>query len=82
MEKTKENFPELSSQIDKQFMECEVFREICEDYVLCLNSIRKIESQNPAKKEEYLEEFREALMALEDELLSKVKKDKTSQNTG
>ena len=67
-----EEFPDLSVQITKQFNECENFQEICEDYVLCLNSIRKIESADQ-KKNENLKEFKKALQELEEELLSNVK---------
>jgi hypothetical protein len=75
-------FPGLAVQIKKLYKGCEEFREICEDYVLCLNAIKKIESTNPAKREEFLNEFGEALEALEDELLSELKKDYTSKIRG
>lgn len=70
-----EKFPDLATLIEMEFMKSESFREICEDYVICLNSIRKMESSDPEKKAEYLQEFREALYELEKEMISFVKKD-------
>lgn len=73
-----ERFPDQADQIEKLFSGCEGFREICEDYVICLNAIRKIESTNPVKKQEFLKDFEDALNGLEEELLLELKNDKSS----
>jgi len=65
-------FPDLAPEIKKLFGTSESFREICEDYVLCLNSIRKIESADP-RKDENLKEFKETLKELEEELMAILK---------
>ena len=67
-----EKFPDHAQEIKSLFTESDVFREICEDYVLCFNSIRKIESTS-IKRDEYLKEFKIALEELENELLSSLK---------
>ena len=74
-----EKFPDLAGQIEQFFLPCEEFQEICEDYVLCLNAVQKMESGDPLKKVEYLKEYQEALAELEEELLTMVKNDKISK---
>jgi len=76
-----EKFPDLDQEIKSLFSQCEEFREICEDYVLCLNSIKKIESED-VKKDEYLIEFKTALEELELELLSNLKIQKINNKIG
>ena len=62
-------FPLKAQEIAKKYSENEGFREICEDYLLCLKSIGEIELMDTRKKV-YLEEFKNALLDLEYELLS------------
>lgn len=64
-----EKFPGQAQEIAKKYSENERFREVCEDYVLCLSSIRKIKSINTRDKV-YLEEYKSALTELKCELLS------------
>lgn len=60
-------FPDQYQLIDKLFHEDEVFKEICEDYALCLYSIKRMKS-NVIKKDEHLNEFNSALNEIENEL--------------
>jgi len=76
-----EKFPDHAQEIKSLFIQCEEFREICEDYILCLNSVKKIESED-VKKDEYLKEFKTALEELELELLSNLKIQKNNNKIG
>ena len=60
-------FPDQHRIIGKLFHENEVFREICEDYALCLYSIKRMQSKE-SKKDENLNEFTSALNEIEKEL--------------
>lgn len=68
-----EKFPRQAQEITKMYSKSEGFRDICNDYILCMGAIRKIES-NDISKEEYLRQFKEALDSLENELLESLKK--------
>ena len=63
-----DNFPEGANVIDKFCNRDENFREICEDYVLCKNSIKKIIIAN-TRKGRILKEYKDALIDLEIEML-------------
>ena len=65
-------FPSMEIEIIKLYEESDTFREICEDYALCLHAIAKIESKDPSIKYENLEDYESALEELETELRSKL----------
>ena len=57
-------FPEYELEIAERYHECAGFIELCEDYVLCLDSVRKIERGNAAGYETELIPLKEALSDL------------------
>ena len=63
----RDRFPEMDDSLNILFLKDENFREICEDYVLCLSSIGKIIITN--KKNKILKEYKNALSELELEML-------------
>ena len=67
-----ENFPDHTQEIIRHFVESESFRDICEDYVLCFNMVRRNMGTN-VENDKYLEDYKIALEALEMELLSNLK---------
>ena len=52
-------FPEMDETLTILFQKDENFREVCEDYVLCLSSIGKIIITNK-KNDKILKEFKNA----------------------
>jgi len=67
-----DKFPEKANILNKLFQKDEDFREICEDYVLCLNSIGKIIITNK-RKDRILIEYKNTLIELEIEMLDYLK---------
>lgn len=63
-----DKFPERVNALHKLFLKDENFREICEDYVFCLDSIGKILITNE-RKDKILKEYENALQDLELEML-------------
>lgn len=68
-----EKYPALKQEIEMLFFKEEGFRDFCEDYILCMNSIKKIESKYP-DSDIYLKEFKAALEDLEGEFHSYLKR--------
>ena len=67
-----QKFPDLSQEIIRMFVENESFREICEDYVICLNAVLKM-TDGDNRKDKYLADYKTALGELETEVLSILK---------
>jgi uncharacterized protein YdcH (DUF465 family) len=67
-----EEFPHLNERITELFDVSSSFIEICEDYVLCLNYIKKAESMKEMVGDDELFELRSAFFELKEELLSKI----------
>ena len=65
-------FPHRNREISELFEASSSFIEICEDYVLCMDSIKHAESLDSEVREQELIELRIALMDLKEELLSKL----------
>ena len=61
-------FPDKANTLTKLFKKDENFREICEDYYLCVEAINKIIITNSQKKK-ILKEYKNALKELELEML-------------
>ena len=66
-------FPRLRKEIAELYIESSSFLEICEDYVLCLNSIKNFESGNSKAREKELDELNLVLSDLKEEILSMIK---------
>lgn len=69
LEMVVEKFPDRSRDITRLFCRSESFREVCEDYALCQNTIRKIFITD-ALRQENLNDYKNALKELEKELFS------------
>lgn len=67
-------FPQLNDQISELFYESTSFIELCEDYALCLNSIKKLESVKRTVEEKELIDLRMVLLNLKEEILSRFEK--------
>ncbi len=65
-------FPHQKDKISELFDVSSTFMELCEDYVLCLITIKKAESLKEKFKEEDLIELRTVLLELKEELLSRI----------
>lgn len=65
-------FPQQRKKITELFNESSNFIEICEDYVICLDSLKKLENSKDQKKERELSELKWALSELKQELLSRI----------
>lgn len=65
-------FPGHCNRIKRLYRANESFREICDDYVLCQESIKKIQATEKAR-ETYLDELLEIRQELEDEIMFKVR---------
>jgi len=62
-----EKFPDRSTEITRLFCRSESFREVCEDYVLCINAIRKIFITDSLRYENLMD-YKHAKEELEKEL--------------
>jgi uncharacterized protein YdcH (DUF465 family) len=67
-----QEFPHLKYKISELFDVSSTFIELCEDYVLCLTTIKKAESMKEKVTEEDLTELRTVLLELKEELLSRI----------
>lgn len=65
-------FPQQRKKITELFNESSNFIEICEDYVICLDSLKKLENNKDQKRERELSELKWALSELKQELLSRI----------
>ena len=66
-------FPGLNRKISALYQESSSFLEICEDYVLCLRSINNLAAKNYPGDEEELNELKEAMKELREELLGRIR---------
>lgn len=67
-----EEFPEERIKIAELFNESSNFVEICEDYVLCLESIHRLEVKKDPQLKKEISELKWALGELKEELLSRI----------
>jgi uncharacterized protein YdcH (DUF465 family) len=65
-------FPHLHEEISILYDESSSFIEICEDYVLCLNAIKKAKNMGETVPDEDLIQLRMVLLDLKEELLSRM----------
>ena len=65
-------FPHLHEEISRLYDESNSFIEICEDYALCLNTIKKAKNMGETIPDEDLIELRMVLLDLKEELLSRI----------
>ena len=56
----------------EKYNESSNFLEVCEDYVLCLESIKKLELTNNLKKEKEISDLKLVMTELKKELFSKI----------
>ena len=66
-------FPLLNNEIAELYHESSSFLEICEDYALCLNSIKNFETSKDRPMEKELAELKSALSDLKEEILSMIR---------
>ena len=71
-----EKLPDRAKDIISLFRRDETFREVCEDYVLCLHSMNKIINTRKIHSR-VLKEYKEALAELELEMLTYISADTT-----
>jgi uncharacterized protein YdcH (DUF465 family) len=65
-------FPQHRNTIIALYNESQSFLEVCEDYVLCLESIQKLETDNKLNKGQKINDLKSAKIDLEEELLSRI----------
>jgi hypothetical protein len=65
-------FPDLKIRITALYIESNNFIEVCEDYVICLESIKKLESMNKLEKQKEIIDLKQAMAELREELLSNI----------
>ena len=65
-------FPQFENRITELYNQNNGFMEVCEDYVLCQEAIKKLELMNDPKKEKEIIDLKHALSELGEELLSKI----------
>lgn len=65
-------FPQFKSKITEVYDQSIGFVEVCEDYVICLDAIKELESMNNSKKEKEINDLKHAMVELREELLSKI----------
>ena len=68
------HFPDKKIVINQLFPANENFRDLCEDFVLCLNTIEKLKSHDVDENRKNLEVFEHTLEELELELISNFSK--------
>jgi hypothetical protein len=73
-----QRFPNQTQEIIRLFVEDDSFREICEDYVICANALKKM-GKSPAERNHMLEDYQSTLGELEGELLELLLSKKTSK---
>ena len=67
--------PELASRISSKYYNSSIFLEACEDYVVCLKSIKRLEAKNKEGIDKEIIELKALLTELKEEILSKMKKE-------
>ena len=65
-------FPESRLQIVELFHQSDFFRSICEDYAVCFEVIKRLESSKQMTKKGYNKEYKILLEELEKELISRL----------
>ena len=65
-------FPMHKREITIQYYESKNFIETCEDYVICLEAIEKLETMNNLKKEKEINDLKLVMTELKEELLSRI----------
>jgi len=65
-------FSQFKKRITSLYNESSNFLEVCEDYVLCLESIKKLELTNNLKKEKEISDLKLVMTELKKELFSKI----------
>jgi uncharacterized protein YdcH (DUF465 family) len=65
-------FPQQNEKIFKLYEQSSSFIEICEDYVLCLDAISKLENLEDMVRVDEVIELRKALKELKEELLTRL----------
>ena len=71
-----EYFSEYSSEINDLFNSSESFRELCEDYALCRNTIQKLDGGEAKTRKAVKASYAHALQELENELTTYLTKEK------
>lgn len=65
-------FPKYKRNITMLYNECSNFIEVCEDYALCLEALKKLEAiNNPVNKKE-INDLKQAMNELKDELFLRI----------
>jgi len=65
-------FPQKKKEITALYFQSTSFLEICEDYVMCKNSIKKIEANDTGANNKNLNDLKLAFSDLKEELLSRI----------
>ena len=65
-------FPQKKKEITALYFQSTSFLEICEDYVMCKNSIKKIEENDKSANDKNLNDLKLAFSELKEELLSRI----------
>ena len=68
-------FPKKKKEITALYFKSTSFLEICEDYVMCKNSIKKIEGNDKSANDKNLNDLKLAFSDLKEELLSRINND-------
>jgi len=66
------NFPHYRNAIIDLYYESSNFLEVCEDYVLCVESIKKLESMDKLKNGKDINGLKFTMAELKDECLSRI----------
>ena len=69
-----QEFPLLSGEITELFTESTSFIETCEDYMLCLNSIKKMAALEDPVHQQEIEKLKLMQSELKEELLFRIMK--------
>jgi hypothetical protein len=64
-------FPDFKQKIDFLFQTDENFRDLCEDYLLCVGNALTLKRDTNNSKEQ-IEEFEEIQLSLEQEILERI----------
>ncbi|MCA1300560.1 hypothetical protein [Stappia indica] len=69
-------FPKQASIVRRLYLSDEHFRAVCEDYLLCINSLTKFEARPDANSRPEVAEYRQLRQELELEMATYVKASK------
>lgn len=72
LEQVLSEFPNKKKEISTLYLQSSSFIEICEDYVVCRNSIQQLEVEEDSINNKNLHHLKLALAELKEELLSKI----------